>query len=406
MNDAAIAFHALTFVAQRDEVMVGRSDTDTYVVLPADGAAALQRMTQGLSASATARWYEAEYSQPLDIEDFLTSLRELAFIKDDPGAPDAAPTSVRWQGLARVVFSPPALLCYLAVFTWWLVIVVRHPGFAPHPHQVFFSDSVVLVELLAVFGQLPWLFAHEASHALAGRRLGLPSRLGVTTRLYFIVFETRMNGLLGVAPRKRYLCFLAGMLLDGLAVCGLGLVGYALRSASGPFGLIGRLALALAFPIVTRIAYQFVLFLQTDIYYVIATALSCNDLHAVSRAFLGNRLWPLVGRHDRVVDEAEWTERDREVARWYAPLLVLGSAVLVSIWVLALIPIAVQMVQLLVQGLGTGAHDGRFWDRVAFLFLNVAQLLVLFVLARRGRREDARASTVGASSPGRDRGER
>ena len=167
---------------------------------------------------------------------------------------------------------------------------------------MFFTDSTVAVELLIVFGQLPWLFLHESFHVLAGRRLGLSSRLGLGTRLYFVVFETRMPSLLSVERRRRHLPFLAGMLADVLIVASLGV----LASATG--GIVRGLALAMAFPVCTRFAYQFLLFLQTDVYFALATALGCYDLHAATKARIANRYWrgapaarprPLDGALDR-----------------------------------------------------------------------------------------------------------
>src|SRR5262249_9785888 len=221
----------------------------------------------------------------------------------------------------------------------WLVLVSRHPELAPRPHQIFFTDSLLAVQLLIMFGQIPWLFLHEGCHVLAGRRLGLPTELGIGTRLYVIVvFETRMNGLLTVARRKRYLPFLAGMLLDVVGICALGIIGYLCRDGSGQETLAGRVALAMAFPILTRFAYQFILFLQTDVYFVVASALGCHDLHAATRAVVRNRLWRAIGRPDRVIDESVWSDRDRRLARWYAPLFAVGVVVLIGMWLPGLRP--------------------------------------------------------------------
>ena len=386
MNDTCLAFHPLSFVPEHDEVIVGRPDIDSYIVLPADGAAALVRMTQGMSPSDTAAWYESEYGQALDIDDFLSTLRDLLFVREEDEAESAIPPRhIRFQPLGRAVFSPVAFALYASLAALWLVTVLRHPQYLPRPQQMFFTSSILAVELVAVFGQIPWLFAHEAFHALAGRRLGLPSKLGVGTRLYFVVFETHMSGLLTLPRSKRYFCYLAGMLLDVLAVCGLGLVGFALRGATATTGLIGRLSLALAFPIVTRLFYQFILFLQTDLYYVFATVLGCHDLHSASRAVVMNRLRRAVGMTRGLVDESDWSDRDLRVARVYSPLLALGVCVLVGVWIWAVVPIAWHMWTLLVEGLRLGAGDLAFWDRSAFVVLNLAQIGLLIYVSHRNR---------------------
>lgn len=385
-TEQPLAFHPLTFVAEGDDVLVGRPDADdSYAVLPRDGAEVLKRMAAGASPAAAAAWYERAYAQRLDIDDFLSSVAELGFLRaaGEDVERDAAP--VRLRRLARAAFSAPAFALYAAVFGAWIVTVARHPDLAPHARQVFFTDSAVLVQLLIVFGQVPWLFLHESAHVLAARRLGLSSELGFGTRLYFVVFETRIPSLLSVPRRQRYLVFVAGMLLDVLVISALGLAGFALRDAGGAWHAVGVLTLAMAFPICTRFAYQFLLFLQTDVYYVASTALGCFDLHAATRALVGNGIWRVLGTTRRVRSMEDWTARDLRVARWYAPLFAVGVGVMLAVWALALIPVMTGLVRLAVRALTAGVADPRFWDAALFIAMNVGQIAFFAYLSLRNR---------------------
>jgi len=87
--------------------------------------------------------------------------------------------------------------------------MVRHPQLAPSYRNMFFTNYLVAVELVAFLGQVPLLLLHEAAHTLAGRRLGLPTRLAVGRRLYYVVFLTTMDSLVSVPRRSRYLPMLA-----------------------------------------------------------------------------------------------------------------------------------------------------------------------------------------------------
>ena len=99
-----------------------------------------------------------------------------------------------------------------------IVVAVTQPSLAPRPRNVFFTTSFVVVELTIVFGQLPLSAIHELAHLLAGRRLGLASRIRLSNRFYFVVFETTLDGLVGVPRRQRYLPMLAGMGADVVAM--------------------------------------------------------------------------------------------------------------------------------------------------------------------------------------------
>ncbi|MEU2955273.1 hypothetical protein [Streptomyces xanthochromogenes] len=396
--DRPLSFHRLSFVPDGDGVLVGRPDTDDFAVLPPDGAAALRRMTEGHSPAQAAAWYAEHYGEQLDMADFLDTLGGLGFLRgaDEPDPRESGPDApVRFQRLARAVFSRPALGCYGLLVAAWLAAIATTPDLAPHPGQVFWTDSLLLVQLVVVFGQLPFVGLHEACHVLAGRRLGLPSELGMGTRLYIVVFETRMNGLLTVERRKRYLPFLAGMLIDLVVVSALGLTAFWLRGPDGAEPAAGRLLLAMAFPILIRCGYQLFLFLETDVYYVFATALGCHDLHAATRALVLNRLRRLARRPGRT-DLTQWTERDLAVARWYAPFFTLGVAVLLALAPMVFVPLFVRTVQLLADGISSAGSGLPFWDSLVFAALNLVQIAFwawLTVRVHVRRRRTARGVT-------------
>ena len=244
--------------------------------------------------------------------------------------------------------------------------------------------------------QLPFIFLHEAFHALAGRRLGLPSRLSIGRRLYFVVFETTLNGLLSVPSRKRYLPFLAGMLADTLVFCLLICAAAADSAANGGhLSFTGRFAVALAFTTALRFIWQFYLFLQTDLYYVFATALGCVALHDATRAVVRNTVCRLLRMPHRAVDEQQWSDRDRAVARWYAPFAVGGVLVLLASAVGTAGPIAVHFFHLLADRLSHPAHpDPKFWDTLGFLVLSIVQFGMAGVVALRDRARLRRAAAA------------
>ena len=393
MGDVAVAFHELSFVPEGDEVVVGRVDADSYAVLPADGAALLREMTRGVPPERAARWYEDTYGEPVDVDEFLETLHELGFVRTSVAPEQAGTGRLPLRRLGRAVFSPLAWIVYVAVFALAVLAIVGDPALAPRPGHIFFTDSLLVVQLGITFGQLPLIFMHEAFHTLAGRQLGLRSRLGVSNRYLYVVFETRMNGLLSVPRAKRYLPFLAGMACDVVVFAILELVADATRQPDGDFSLIGRIALAFAYTVVMRFAWQFQLYMRTDLYYVFATALNCHDLHEASTALLRNRLWRLLGRTRRLVDEQQSTEHDRRVGRWYGPFIMLGVTVMLLIAVLGSVPVVVQYVQTAAHGMRQGPLHPAFWDGVLGLALVAIAFVLPAYLARRKRRRPVSVTT-------------
>jgi hypothetical protein len=255
---------------------------------------------------------------------------------------------------------------------------------------VFFTTSFVVVELTIVLGQLPLSAIHELAHLLAGRRLGLASRIRLSNRFYFVVFETTLDGLVGVPRRQRFLPMLAGMAADIVAMAGL-TIAAALARDSHP--LVGGICLALAFSTLPRIIWQFYLFLQTDIYYLVATLLGCIDLQGTSRQWLANRAHRVLGRHDRLVDESVWHPRDRRAARWYGPLMIVGYAAAAAMALLVALPLAWRLfggaARALISDDSAPAH---LWDAVVLFALSCAHVTLAGYLAWRDRRSDRSAT--------------
>jgi hypothetical protein len=389
MATEVLAFHELSFVPDGDEVVVGRVDTGVYVVLDADGAELLHRLAGGMTPSDAAGWYEARFGEPVNIVGFVGTLRELEFVRDT--APDRASgmvqvPKIRFQRLGRALFSWPAWLGYAGLVATWVVLLVRLPQLRPAPLQVFFTGSLLAVQLAIALGQAALVFLHEAFHALAGRRLGLPTRLGLSNRWIYLVAETELNALFSVPRRKRYLPFLAGMLCDLLIVSILTIAAELTRNGDGSLPLASRFLLALAFTVLMRLAWQFQLYLRTDLYYVFATALNCYDLHEAGKALLRNRLWRAVGRRNRLVDEEQWTERSRRAGTWYGPFLVLGVLVMLLVTLLAAVPVTLHYLATVLDRISSGRFDGAFWDALVSAALNIGQFVLVGWLSVRRRR--------------------
>jgi hypothetical protein len=366
-------------------------------VLPADGAALLRRLCAGVDRAEAADWYAREFGESVDIDGFLDTLREMDLVSDATAIDQAAsatpadasgrPTAVRYMRLGAAVFSGPAWVVYIAVLIAGVAVVVADPRLAPRYEHVFFSDSLVVVELSLFLLTFPLVAVHELAHVLAGRRLGLRTRLRVSRRLYFLVFETVMNGLVAVPRARRYLPMLAGLLADLVLAAAFTVAAWLLRGPIAEIGWLAGLCLALALTTLLRAAWQLYFFLRTDLYYLVTTVLGCVDLHTVAREYLRNAVNRRLGRTHRLVAEDRWHPRDRRAVRWYAPLVVVGYTLAIGLLVVVMLPIAWTFVSQAFGRafLGQSSSTGQLWDSAVLLLLNAAQLVAAGVLAVRDR---------------------
>ncbi|MDQ2958180.1 MAG: hypothetical protein M3Y42_14600 [Actinomycetota bacterium] len=382
--DRPLRLHPLTYLEEGEEVTVGRADIDSYGLFPVDGAALLRYLEQGHTPNEGARWYTAEYGEQVDIVEFLEVLEEFEMILAD-GEVAATSQTVRWQGLGKAFFSPVAWVGYAALVTAAVIAMSRDHQLIPSYQNLFFTKtSLVILTIGIVFGQLPWILLHELFHALAGRRLGLNSRLRLGRRFYFVVFITTLDGLVAVPRRKRYLPMLAGMLMDVLLIAALTLIAEPLHHSTGAALFIGKLLLSMAMGIVLRFVWQFYFFLRTDLYYTATTVIGCNDLQKVARELMRNRFYQLVGKPEKLVDPETWTPRDRSVAQWYSWLLLIGYAFLGGTLLLVGFPTGIRLTEAVFHRLVSHPTPTNFVDGVAFLILNFGELALAAVLAVRG----------------------
>jgi hypothetical protein len=397
--DEPLRLHPLTYLEEGDDVTVGRADIDSYGVFPRDGADLVRRLEQGDSPAEAARWYEQQYGETVDVAEFLEVLEDLDLVVRD-GQAVAPVQAVRWRRLGVALFSPPAWVAYAAIVVAALVAMVRNHSLVPRYQHLFFTrSSLTLLTLGIVLGQVPWMLLHEAFHALAGRRLGLNSKLSIGRRFYYLVFVTSLDGLVAVPRSKRYLPMLAGMMLDTLVAASLTLAAAALASTTGVGALFYKLLLSMAFGVVLRLAWQFYFFLRTDLFFLATTVLGCNDLQGASRQYLSNRARILLGRRSRVEPMDAWTARDGAVARWYSWLMVAGYGLLTFMVATVMVPTAVRIVEIVVHKLRDQRTVLGAADLVVFLVLNFSEVAIAAFLAARSYSRNRRLRDQRTSAP-------
>jgi hypothetical protein len=393
-----VALYPLTFVDEGGQVVIGRPEIDSFAVFPSDAAAVVRRIQAGDDLATVAAWYQATYGEPADLGDFVQTLSELHFVRP-AGQDDDRPTAVpplRWQRLGTVLFSAPALGLYALAAAMAVYLMWRVPSLRPTPSTVFFSRSLLVISFATLMAQLVGIALHESFHVLAGRRVGLASSLSVGRRLYFVVFQTTLAGVLGLPARKRILPFCAGLIADALLVSALTGTAEVARLAGWPVWL-ARVAVGLAYVTVLRMLWQAMIFMETDLCHVLASALRCPDLHGMTRTYLRHRWARLRQRPGEMAEQAGWTGRDLRIVRRYAPFVVVGSAVMIGFGAVTTVPVMAGFATRVYQGVADGTvGSARFWDSALTGIAIVAQFAIIGVLAlvdRARSRAAARAIT-------------
>ncbi|MEU7608093.1 hypothetical protein [Micromonospora sp. NPDC049204] len=379
-DTAVVRLYPLHIGESEDGVCeVGRVDTGDFVELPAEGVDLVRWLGAGLPLGEVRRRFADRYGTEPDLADFLDGIASCGFLRVDAttgeaGAPATGATADR-RGIAvlanlpphRVswLLAPPMRLLYVGGWLTVPVLLVLVPSLRPTPADAFLLDGVLANALVVAMVAWMLVLLHELAHAATVRALGVTGRLSISRRLWFLVAQTEMSAVRSVPRRRRYAPYLAGLTWDLLlmSVC------LVLQLA----GMHERLVRGVVYTLTLSVVYQFLVFMRTDIYYVLGNWLRLGDLMGDTRRWLANQLRRLVGR-DPGHDLGGVPSRELRIIRWYAPFYLLGSLAVTAALLALTAPAMVTMVRLAVDGIDAPVDGLAFWNGVGFLALVALQL--------------------------------
>ncbi|MGD2114702.1 MAG: hypothetical protein PVG07_06610 [Acidobacteriota bacterium] len=359
------------------EVIIGRPETGTFLVLEPSAVEVLDWLADGSTIDEARHRYRELHGEPLNLQPFLKHLSAKGFVRlgRNGAAPDGseAPDSDSTEGAdgvrrfhleaitpeaARTVFSTPALTGVGLLLAAAVLALIARPDLLPSWRALYFPDGLGRFGSALAVLSLLLVAVHELAHLVAARAVGVSCRFGFGTRLWVPVAETDMTGVWAVPRRKRYLPFLAGPLADatGAALCVLFLFAEAEGWLMAPSWAV-RFAGALLLIYLLTILWQCYLFVRTDFYYVLANLLRCKNLMEDTRVFVGNlaaRVLPWI----RTRDQSHLPEHERRAVRWFSLAWLGGRCVAIAALVWIQLPLAWSYLVLL-GGALTGSADTR-----------------------------------------------
>jgi putative peptide zinc metalloprotease protein len=395
----------LTVVEHGEDFIVGDAGQGGYVVVPPVGVTVIDMLRAGQSVREVAATIAADSGVDVDVADFAESLCELGWARPSAGgaagpevpavsrvSPARRPWAPLVSGFLAWLVGGMALICCVLCF-------VARPRLWPSSSAAFPLGTPALSMIALMLGTYALRGLHELCHWLAARAAGVRARIRISHRLYLLVFETDLTGLLALPRRRRYWPLLIGMGFDTV-VLAIVLV-LRLGAQAGfwhPAPSLANVLAAITLLQVVGIGMQFFVFMRTDVYAVLATAAGCTSLWSVTVLTLRCRLGFASPGHWAELQEAH--PRDRAVARWYVWLYAAGM--LLAAWFFAayFAPATVRVVWWVAVTLKSAGLDrAAFWEALCFsLVLLSPQALTLWAGARtiaRRRRSLPRASLTG-----------
>lgn len=312
-----------------DTYLVGNAEIGDFYQFPESAVTILDMVKSGRTLSEITSHISAD--EDIDVADFIEQLISIGFIYP------MEQSDLFWKNLknnsdnkrilninpriAGTIFSPITLIIYVITVGYALYSAYYQPSLRVN-WQAFYTDeyrsgllvAVILLSLIDVV-------VHELSHMIAAAKYGVRSKYGLGNRLWTIVAETDLTGIMSLPKRLRYFPLLAGMMADILLISLITLlIGYILNFYQG-FGI--QILQALILQILSSLVWQFNVFVKTDIYFVLCTYFNYPDLDKDARIYLRRCIYRLTaGRFG--ASGADLYDRHIGVLRLFSVVWLIG----------------------------------------------------------------------------------
>jgi putative peptide zinc metalloprotease protein len=353
-----VRLHRLSQRQDRDGWVIGRMETGDFIAVPEVAHRVLALLDEGHPLDEVAARLRAETGRGFAVAGFVATLDELGFVaavdgevRPDmvaprPSLPWLRPRHVRW------ILHPamPAVVVSFAITA--VVLLARHRSLLPGYQMLVWSRHAGMV--LAVNAAIAWvlILLHELAHLATARAAGAPARITLSTRLQFLAAQTDVSGVWGAPRRTRMTVFLAGMGMD-VSIVGTCLLVVVL---AGPQGLARQLLCVAAAETLLALPAQFMVFMRTDIYFVLQDLTGCANLYADGTAYLRHlaRRGTRRGRGANPDPTQGYPQQQRHAVRLYSAVLLIGTTICLGVEFAVSLPALIALIARAAAELGTG----------------------------------------------------
>ena len=342
-----------------DGWVIGRVATGDFIAVPEVAHRVITLLDQGNAVGEVAARLREQTGTSFAVAEFVATLDELGFLAmvDDRIREDAARSrpSLPWLRPRHVhwLLHPFAVAVVAGFAVAAVVMLALHPGLIPGYHVLVWSRRAGLV--LAVNAAIAWLIilVHESAHLATARAAGAPARITLSTRLQFLAAQTDVSGVWAAPRRTRMTVYLAGMSAD---VCTAGICLLILGLAS-PHGLVRQLLAAAVALTLIGLTIQFMVFMRTDVYFVLQDLTGCANLYADGSAYL-RYLGRRATRHARHAARPDpdpstsYPPAQRRAVRVYSLVLLAGTTICLAVGCAVSVPALIALIARAVSEIG------------------------------------------------------
>ncbi|MEM4259807.1 MAG: hypothetical protein QXG00_01065 [Candidatus Woesearchaeota archaeon] len=382
-DSSRLEFFELKILKEKDYVIIGRTDVSTYIRTTKIGL----ELIELLKKKNIGYVREKARNKDIDLDDFINNLIRHDFIKSIDGKPlnthkeikvihsFLKPERVQW------LFSPFMKFLYFVVITLGLLILFFNKGYFPKSEDYFFISTYALLVPFSFIIRWILVAGHEFSHYVAARSFGIPAAFKISHRLIYIVAITDVTNIYSIEKKKRYRVIAAGIVFDlfllSFSLLLLYFTDIAILSFSNSLIKFLKFIILIQF---FGILWQFLLYLKTDIYYIIEQYFDVFNLHIKTKKFLENFF------SQKPIKIHLTSQKEIKLVKSYSLLYCLGIFIFLVITFFYSIPILILLFKNaylnLVNGLVMNNTRSIYDSIVFFLFYSINQSLLVYAIIK------------------------
>lgn len=293
-SNSIIKFHDLSVGFLPDEqkhVAIVRTDTDKALRVDQAVIQIYNILLYGKTVKETAELVnrpEEDVVKLMRLFDHVGFIREIDGIALEDNTPKIKPWFVNVpRKYFKFVIRKEVVGVILATIFIGIGIAITMPQYYPNYKQFFFTERRLIV-LLSILGmETVLVLIHEFAHFFTTKAVGGEASMSISYRAIYLVAETKSYHLSLVPKLKRYIVYLAGMVIDAFIAATCYILLY-LNSTKviNLSDLIESLLLVVILLEIKSITWQLNVAIRTDMYNLLSDALNHRHLRENTKKFL------------------------------------------------------------------------------------------------------------------------
>jgi putative peptide zinc metalloprotease protein len=332
-NRSLVEFHELfidTF-ENEDEYILGRKDIGVYINVPHIAIESIKLLNLGKNIEQVESQLLENYGEEIDVKDFVQECLELGLIKKIDEIYIELPINnekkhLTWitQSISKFFFNKYSWYFYIFASISSLLLYLCYPKSLPIVQDFLFHDSLTIVVLVGLPCMWGILLFHELGHLISARSYGIDGKIKFGYQQIYLEIETIIPNLWALKRNERIRIYLAGLAFSGVMLfISLIFVIFYDYNVLDYSSDIYRFLRFINILNVWMFCTQLMIFIKSDLYYVVNDFLKCTDLNGNSAIYFKK----LIGRKIKKKELnklASVSKYEVKMLNYYLPFYLFG----------------------------------------------------------------------------------